>query len=255
MIRTKRIGLGSVHHSVPILGYSAEGTPIYGIAGGAGDDDQEEGDEDDDEDGDQSSDEEDEEDDEQGDDSSGDSGDQPLTRDEFQRMERRMRAADRRADKAQRELAQLKKGKGKGKDDEDNEEITELRAKAQRADELEEENVALSVRIAVLTRPEAGQFHDPEDILRFLDFHELTGVDGGIDGNAVSDALADLAEKKKHLVKAASNGSNDEEDDDGDEKKPPRQRSGRQTNSRKKKDKGLTQAALRNKYPALRQLG
>lgn len=259
MIRTARVGRRSARTHVPVIGSRADGSPIYGIAGGAGDDtddEEEEDDEDEEEDsksksGDKSS-EDDEEDDEE------DEDEKPVTREELQRMERRMRAADRRADRAESENRRLKKQKGKGQQDRDKKDdkkddavVEELRTKAQRADELEDDNVALSVQIAVLTTPEVNQFHDPGDILRFLDFDELVDGEGSIDKAAVKDALEDLAERKKHLVKSSAAGDSDDEDEEGKDKKLPK--SGRQNNGKKSKSKTLTRAALAAKYPALRQ--
>lgn len=265
MIRSARVGQRSVHSSVPVLGYTSSGNPIFGIAGGASDDDDTGGD-DEDEDGDEDEDDDEEEsksksksksggkgktkssrdDDDEEDEDDEEDDDEPVTKAELKRMERRMKAADKRADKAERKLRE-KENEGKDEDEklqEDFKEVTKER------DTLSEENTALSVRLAVLTNAEAGKFHDPEDILRFVDFEDLADEDGEINKKAVKRALKDLAKDKPHLVK--SQRDDDEEDEEEEEKKPPP--SGRQTNGNKRKGKkDLSREALAKKYPALRR--
>lgn len=243
MIRSLKVGLRS---TAPVIGYTHKGAPVFAIAGGAGDDEggdeHDEEDEEDDESsgsGDESSKDEDDEDEDQ------DDEEKPVSREEFNKLQRRMRAADRRADKAEAALRKARKQtKDKGKDDKDSEEVN------QRLAQLESDNTALSVQLAVLTTPDAAKFHDPEDVLRFLDFGELTDEDGNIDRDAVGDALSDLAEKKPHLVRNTE--SKNEKDKDGDDDKPPP--SGRQAGRGKQGgNKQLTREALAKKYPALRQ--
>lgn len=245
MIRGTKVGLRS---APAIIGYTNSNKPIFSIAGGAGDD---EGGDGDDEDGDEE-DEEDEESSESGDESSedeeDDEDDKPVTREQLEKLERRMRAADRRADKAEAALRKERKSKqSKTKGDKDDPEKVQI---SQERDSLREENTALSVQLAVLTTPDATKFHDPEDVLRFLSFDDLTDEDGNIDRDAVGDALTELAEKKPHLVRTSTDKQ--DKDKDGDDDKPPP--SGRQAGRGKQGgNKQLTREALAKKYPALRQ--
>lgn len=210
------------------------------IAGGAGDevddDDREGGDEDDLEDEDV----DDEEDDDR--EPSGNKGD-TISRDEYEALKRRMKGADRRATAAEQALRE--------KEDEEKSELERTQRDLEEAstarDDLQKENAELRLRLAVLTAPDAGKFHDPEDLLLRLTLDDLTDDDGELDKSLLTKELKRLAKDKPHLVRASDGDDEDEEEDE----KPPK--SGRHAGNGKKDKKGLDRARLERKYSALRR--
>lgn len=251
MIRTARLGQRPSRRTISVLGWRADGTPIFSIAGGAGDDDDDDdakgGSGDDDGDGDESDDDDDDRQSDDDDDDDDDDGEESPAE-----LKRKVRKLSRENAKWRTKVRALEKKDGKGdKDKDDGEAEREHQATVQERDQLREDNVSLSVQLAVLMTPEASKFHDPEDVLRFLDVDDLTDEDGGVDRSAVADALEELAEKKPHLVRSQNDSGDDEDEEGGKGKK--QQKSGRPANGRRKQNKGLTREALAAKYPALRR--
>lgn len=67
----------------------------------------------------------------------------------------------------------------------------------------------------------AGDFADPEDVLRMLDTDGFVDEDGNVDSRALKSAIKSLANSKPYLLKQsdASNGKDEDEGDEGEEDK------------------------------------
>ena len=231
------------------VGYRSDGRPIFPILGAAEDDDDTSGSnddadddaDDDDADDDDSGDEDDSDDD---DDKAGKDGSKSGDDSELAKVKERMKAADRRASKAEAELKKIADAK---KDDltKANDNLKEVTAER---DTLQTENAGLRMQVAFLSA-NTHSWAKPKQALTLAQTEGyLDGVvdedDGTIDDKALKKALNKFAEDNKHLLKS-SDGEDDEDE------RPP---SGSNVGSQKKKKKGkdLDKEALRRKYPALR---
>ena len=181
-----------------------------------------------------------EEEDDEGSDSGKGDASGTVSREEYEQLKERMKAADKRATAAENKVKEF--------EDAEKDELTkaqdDLQAVTQERDTLLSENTSLSVQLAVVTSPEAERFVDMDAVLKFLDLDDLTDDDGEIVKGKVKESLDALAEDKPYLVR-----SKEGDEEDGDEQPP----SGRQTNSKRKSKKGLDRATLAKKYPALRR--
>jgi Skp family chaperone for outer membrane proteins len=114
-------------------------------------------------------------------------------------------------------------GSGKSDDSEDTDAVRRLRT----------DNAALSAKLRLNTLQVAVEreaakmgFIDPEDAFRLADFgdgEEFMDDKDKADSEAIREALEDLSNRKKHLVKpkskskSSSSSRNGEDDEDGDE--------------------------------------
>lgn len=166
----------------------------------------------------------------------------------YDRLDRRMRAADKRASDLQTELNKLKKAKTGELDAAVKKEIDDLRPKA---DKLAADNTTLRMQIAFLTTPVKGVvWKDSEAALRLADLSDVD-IDpetGKVDKRALTAALKQLAKDKPYLVQDAKSDKSTEDDDDEDKS------SGSTMNSRRRKTKAVDRATLEKRFPALRQL-
>jgi len=224
------------------------GREFYPILGAAEDDDEgSEGD------GDEGNDEGDEDDDT---DDSGDGGDDDdakggkgakgdTDKDAITRLEKRMKAADRRASAAEKKVkeyedankSELEKAEGKVKESE-----AKMAELTTTVSQLQLENAFL--------RENTHSWADPEDALELAQRRGyLEGVvdeDGDIDRKALKAALDKLAKEKKHLL------ANDDGDEDEDDTHSTDSNVG-STRKRKKNKQQVDEAALRRQFPALNQ--
>lgn len=159
---------------------------------------------------------------------------------ELERARARMKAADRRAAEAERKLRE-KDDAGK----------PELEIAQRRVTELEETTTQQDATLRELRIQNAFlmsntvTWHDPSDALREL--ANMDGVDIDDDGKVtgVKDAIAKLAKRKPHWVKAAKE-SDDEDKDSSTEA------SGSKMHGKRKGEKDVpTREALVPNYPAL----
>lgn len=223
-----------------IIGHTRNGKPVFSIAGGA-DDGTPPGSESDDEE----SEDEDDPDGKGGDKSDKDSdkgsSSETVSREEFDTVMERMKAADRRAAAAEKKVQEQERAERTELENTQ----SDLEQTSSERDTLRTENQDLKVRLAVALSSEAQKFHDVEDALLHLKVSDLSDEDGDVDSKAVAAALKDLAERKPHLVKSEKS----EDDEEEEEEKPP---SGSPMNGGKKRKDGLDKASLAKKYPALR---
>ena len=220
------------------------------IMGGAEDDDDDDAEDEDKDDKSKDSDEdEDSKSDEDDDDTEDDSGDSDqVDRAELDRVKKRMRAADQRADKAEKALKE-REDADKSEVDKATDEAAELKKTNER---LTSEVAALKMQVAFLTA-NRHVWHDPEtalDIARnkgFLD--DVVDEDGDVDKRALRKALDRLAKEQKYLVKSSKNGSSGDDEDD----KSGGGSSGTRTGGRKtEKDKATRKRELQKRFTALR---
>lgn len=238
-----------------ILGYARSGKPIFAIAGGAGEGEggsEGEGGEGKEgegsgegsgEEGEEGSGSEGGEGSGGANDDGGKGGDEPVSREEFNRVMQRMKAADRRASEAERKAEEYER---KEKSDLENLQ-TDLDNTTKERDGLQEENQTLRMRLAVLTSA-GSRFNDPEDVLRFVDYTDIADDDGEIDKKAVKSALDDLAKNKPYLLRQEG-GEGEGGEGEGGETPPPSTPNPR---GGKRKD-SIDRETLEKKYPALRR--
>lgn len=219
------------------------GREFYPILGASEDDDGN-GDDDAGNDDDADADEDDSGDSDDGDDADKDDKDGDDAASELERVKARMKAADRRASKAE---AKVKEFEDANKSEADKAKEAAEAANKER-DSLKEALAAARLQVAFLATS-THTWADPEDALELAQRRGyledvVDEEDGSIDKKALKAALDKLAKEKPHLVKASS------DDDDDDEVTRPPATPGSQ--KKKKKSKAdLDEAKLRRKYPAL----
>lgn len=250
------------------VGLRADGSPLWPLLGGDGEDDGGEGegegsDDEDESDEDADADDTDEDGDVDGSKKKGKakrSG--PVSREDFERLQRQLSASDRRRTEAETKAAELAKFKEeqerKGKPEIENLK-RDLEAITKERDSFQGRFTTLARTNAFLTASaRAGiAWHDPEDAqaaagkeLRDLEIDE----DGNVEG--ISQLVKDLAKRKKYLVKPE--GKTESDDDEEGKKTRARGASGSTVGSTKTgkgngKPKGqLTPEELRKRFPALR---
>lgn len=219
------------------IGYRGNGNPIWPILGGAEEDDSGEGDQDDKDEGDGEEDNDDESEDTSGDKDESASG--TVSAEEFNKLQERMKNADRRANKAEEALKTKERAE---LDDKTRAEKERDDAIAER-DKAKEQLQRAKINNAFLTNNKHN-WHNPDRALRLLDLSEVEVNDEG-EVIGMVEAIESLAKSDPYLIKT------DADDDEGKGGAP----SGTSVGSNgKTKDKGkLDRAALEKKYPALRK--
>lgn len=164
-----------------------------------------------------------------------------VTRDEYEAVVRRMKAADRRsseleaADKARVAATQT-----------ETERLTAERDELKTYKEAAESNLRnLRIENSFLLA-NTHSWVDMEDALRLADLSEVTiDEDGKVDGKALRKALDDLAKRKPHLVKPATSSTTT----------PPAGASAPEMNGTPKGagDRSPDRAALAKRFPVLGQ--
>jgi hypothetical protein len=250
------------------IGTTEAGTVVWSLAGGDGtgdegaNDDGKSGEEDDD-----SDDDGDEKDDDEGED---DDEDKPVyTQAEYDKIRRRMRAADKRAADFEEQNRKLKSGtKAKpvakktakpaadaDADDDGDDERDERAAKAEaRAVRAEEKARTAAIETAMVrAMSKAGiDWADPDDVSKFLDLADIdVDEDGTVDSKQLVRALKDLAKRKPHLVKPKTQSGSDD-DKDGKSDGTQGGTSAPTMNGKRKGDKTVDKTTLRRRFPSLR---
>jgi hypothetical protein len=215
------------------------GRPVWPIMGGApddpDDDPDEDGDPDDSGDGDPD-----------GTDtkkkSTKDGDDDTVSREEFQALLKRMRAADKRATKAEKELQEKKDA-----------ELGDLDRATKQAEELQKQVETLQGEVSTLRLQNAfltankHKWHDPDTALDLAARHgyldDAVDDDGEVDKVELGKALDRLAKEKEFLVQK------EEKKDDSPGGPSGEPGGGRSDNS---KDAKAKSEALRRRFPALR---
>lgn len=182
-----------------------------------------------------------------------------YTKREYEKLQRRMKAADRRADEATKRAEALeKKTKSKAKpskskadddrdDDRDSEETAKERARAEKLEKELRETRLENAFLAVNTI----NWVDAEDALaaaqRLGLLDDVFDEDGKLDRRELKLALKDLAKRKKYLVKP------EKDDDENDENDKPDRRSGSTMNGKRKgsKNAGPDRKELAKRFPVL----
>lgn len=162
----------------------------------------------------------------------------------YDKTVKRMQAADQRASRLEKELAELKKsGMDKaGADDKLKEENSKL---VPRVEKLASENKDLRLQVAFLQANEIS-WVNPEVALKLADLSDVDIDDetGKVDTRALRAALKQLARDHKYLVKPAATNE-DTGDDSGAS-------TGSKMNGKRKGDKGgADRKALAKRFPAL----
>jgi hypothetical protein len=172
---------------------------------------------------------------------------------EYDKMKRRMIAADKAKNAAIQKLSDLQKNGSGELDKQVKAEIEALRPKAAK---LEEQNASLRLQLAFATTTVKGVvWHDPDAALRLIDLSDVD-VDpetGAIDKRDLAAAARRLAKEKPYLVKKAdtSGGSADDTNNGGGGGS-----SGAPMNSQRKgKPKTSSRSDLAKRFPVLNQLG
>jgi len=249
------------------IGTTEAGTVVWSLAGGDGtgdeganddgksgedDDDSDEGEE---EDGDDKDDEDDE--------------DKPVyTQAEYDKIRRRMRAADKRAADFEADNRRLKSGKTKpvvkkttkpaaadddADDDADEERYQKTRAAEARAEKAEKRARAAAIETAMVrAMSKAGiDWADADDVSRFMDLDDIdVDEDGTVDSKQLVRALKDLAKRKPHLVKPKTQSGSDDDKDGADGAQGGA--SAPKLNGKRKGEKTVDKSTLKRRFPALR---
>jgi hypothetical protein len=179
--------------------------------------------------------------DKSGDGDDGDSGSDTVSKDEFERLRRRMEAADRRASEAEKKIKDAEDAK---KDD-----LT----KAQEAQtEAEDKIKGLEKQVSDLRLENAflvankHSWHDPEVALGLARtkgyLEDVTDDDGEVDKKALKKALDRLATEHKYLIKSEKKS---DDSPDGPSGEPGGKRSTNQDDDKAKK------AQLKSRFPIL----
>lgn len=140
-------------------------------------------------------------DDDDDDDDDADDSDKPVSRAEFDRMMKRMKAADQRADKAEKRLREI--------DDADK---TDLQKANDRVEELEGQVGELTSTLqserlnnAFLSLADGPTWHKPATALKLAQtdgyLEDVVSDDGTVDQKALASALKQLAKDHEYLVK------------------------------------------------------
>jgi hypothetical protein len=166
----------------------------------------------------------------------------------YDKMERRMKAADRRSTQAEAKVKDLEtqlagKVDPKDVDKATREENDKLKPQVTK---LVEQNKNLMLQVAFLKANDI-QWQDPEAALRLADLSDVD-IDeetGQVDARALKAALKDLARNKKYLVKPK--GGDDEEKDDTKGTGGTPKLNGRRKGTKDTPDA----AALKKRFPAL----
>lgn len=225
---------------------------IWPIMGGAPDDQDDDDDDDEDDKGDDDSrsgdrgaddaDDGDDKDSDSDDDEDEDDDDAKISKADYDRLKRRMQAADKRADKAEQEL---RKRDDANKDDltKQNERVAELEQKNKG---LESEVSAMRLQVAFLTT-NRHSWHNSEAALKLAQsegyLEDILDEDGQIDKKALKRALDRLAGDHKYLVKPKD--SKDDKDKDKPSGEPGPRRSGNG------KDKAVREKQLQSRFSVL----
>lgn len=216
------------------------GKPFYLPMGSAPDDD---GDGSDDDDGDEDGDDGDDDDSDDGSEDrkkskkSGDDEDEPVSKADLKKALERMKAADRRADAAEKKVKEFEK-----------KDLTAIDAAKQEAKEAEEARKAIAAQLKT-TRIENAflasnkiAWHNPSRALQMADLSEVSiDEDGKVDTKALEKALENLAKSDAYLVKSKDDG------DEGSGKSGDGVGSGRKQGSKNK----IERDKLASKFPAL----
>lgn len=183
-----------------------------------------------------------------------DEDDETVEKWRFDRVEARMKAADRRASELQKELDRLK---SEGVKDEDvKRQLAEVQASAEKSQSLVSD---LRVKVAFLSNPVGGiVWQDPADALKFIDLTDVDiSDDGKVDGRALRSAVKRLAKEKPYLLKSkpaarkSSTAGDDDDDSASGGSSGGGSASGRVVNKRRGQAPAkTTEADLRKKYPA-----
>jgi hypothetical protein len=241
----------------------ADGSLLWPLLGGDGDDDEGSDDGGKDEGDDSEEDEEDADDTDADEDKSSKkktkkSG--PVSREEFDAVTNRLSAADRRRAAAEKEAAELRKAKEdeerKGKPELENvkkdlETVTRDHEKLQGR----YKKLALTNAFLIASQSAGISWHNPKVAQAAGEFDELEiDEDGSVEG--IEAAVKALAKKHKYLVNV---GKADEDDEDGEDKKPARRGAsgsgvGSVKTAKGKQPKGqLTKEELIKRFPALKR--
>lgn len=168
--------------------------------------------------------------------SSSASNDDVVPRSEVEKLDARMRAADKRASEAEEKLKQIEREKMS----EAEKVAAELKDVSTERDSLKAELNDVKLENAFLSNNK-HTWHDPQDALRLLDMDGVEIRDGKVIG--LAEAVDKLAKAKPHLLKR---------DDDGDGKGSSAA-SGNANNGRRKGDKQEPPRNYSARFPALRQ--
>lgn len=187
-----------------------------------------------------------------------DDSDEDVTywKDRASRFERRMRAADERANKAEAALRKAKQGKDDALDGPGKVELDEAKTANGK---LSKTNNDLRLQLEILS-DSTFEWNNPKLVLRALadDPDVEIDEDGKVVG--VRRALRRFAKENPYMLKSkasakkADTEDEDDEDDDEDENAPSKRQVARRRSGGKQggQSKGkIDQAALRAKYPAL----
>lgn len=151
-----------------------------------------------------------------------------ISREEFDKLDARMRAADKRASEAEQKSKELEREKLS-----DQEKVAaELKDVTAERDSLRAEVNDVRLENAFLSINKYS-WHDPQDALRLLNTEGVEVKDGKVTG--LSEAVDKLAKDKKHLLKteedgkgsSAASGSASNGTRKGDKKEPPKNYSSR----------------------------
>lgn len=249
------------------IGTTEAGTVVWSLAGGDGtgdegaNDDGKSGEDDDDSD-------EGEEDDGDDKDDEDDDEDKPVyTQAEYDKIRRRMRAADKRAADFEADNRRLRSGKTKPvakktakpaadedeDDDADDERDQKTRAAEERADKAEKRARTAAIETAMVrAMSKAGiDWADSDDVSRFMDLDDIdVDEDGTVDSKQLVRALKALAKAKPHLVKPKTQSGSD--DDKGGADGAQGGASAPKLNGKRKGDKTVDKATLKRRFPAIR---
>jgi hypothetical protein len=164
-----------------------------------------------------------------------DKKDDKVSRAELDAVVERMKAADRRAEEAQKKVKEFE-DKDKDEATKNAERIAALEAETQQKDQ---EISNLRIQNAFLSSNEV-QWHDPDVAVGLADLSGVLKEDGTVDKGALKSALKKLATDKPFLVKS--------EEKEKEQNPPP---AGRQISPITKSKKELDKEALIRKYPSL----
>ena len=182
--RPKLLDFGTVSERAEFIrnnpiGFRENGKPIFLIAGGSGEDE-----------------------DEDDDDAGGADDGAKVSLDRFLKVQKRMRAADRRASTAEGRVTELEK------------QLEDLPGLQKKVSDYEADIKKLRLDNAFLSANDVD-WHDAEAALRLADLSEVKiGDDGTVTG--LKEALKKLSEAKPYLVKKAEEKGKGQKDDDGD---------------------------------------
>jgi hypothetical protein len=250
------------------IGTTEAGTVVWSLAGGDGTGDEGANDDgksgEDDDDSDEGDDDEGDDKDDEGDDDE----DKPVyTQAEYDKIRRRMRAADKRAAEFEADNRRLKSGKVKppvakktakpvadADDDDDADERDEkTRAAEARAEKAEKRARAAAIETAMVRAMSkaAIDWADPDDVSKFMDLDDIdVDEDGTVDSKQLVRALKVLAKAKPHLVKPKTQSGSDDDKDGADGAQGGA--SAPKMNGNRKGTKTVDKTTLKRRFPALR---